>query len=210
MAPVVTRSQRFGLEAERRSQLLAAARSVFAERGYEGATVADIAGEAGVAVGSVYTYFGSKSEIFFALNQDFQRMFGKAIRQSHDPQQPFTIQLTSMVHAVFQCASQNPDLVRLLSFGGESVPREVQAAFLNNHPTIQWRTDMFDRAIAAGEMLPMNSAIAARLTYGLIKHAIQDAFLFQDEVTTQDYEESLSQLLINALASRPSPYESDR
>ena len=53
--------------AERRSQLLAAARRVFAARGYHNAGVSHIIREAGVARGTFYNYFESKRTVFTAV-----------------------------------------------------------------------------------------------------------------------------------------------
>lgn len=47
-----------------RTDLLAAAGRVFAARGYEGASVGDIAAEAGYTKGALYAHFGSKSGLF--------------------------------------------------------------------------------------------------------------------------------------------------
>ena len=41
----------------KREAILAAARTLFAQKGYEETTIADIAREAGIAVGTVYLYF---------------------------------------------------------------------------------------------------------------------------------------------------------
>ncbi|MCV2488306.1 TetR/AcrR family transcriptional regulator [Geodermatophilus sp. YIM 151500] len=50
-----------------RERLLAAARVVFERDGFLDARVTDISAEAGVAHGSFYTYFGSKTAVFRAL-----------------------------------------------------------------------------------------------------------------------------------------------
>src|SRR5689334_17896438 len=44
-------------------RLLRAAADVFARRGYEGARVCDIAAEADLSNGALYSYFGSKAEL---------------------------------------------------------------------------------------------------------------------------------------------------
>ena len=46
---------------------MAAAKNVFARRGFHATTIADIAKQAGLAYGSVYWYFDSKDELFHAL-----------------------------------------------------------------------------------------------------------------------------------------------
>lgn len=50
-----------------RETVLAAAQRVFIARGYGGATVEAIADEAGFSRGVVYSQFGSKADMFFAL-----------------------------------------------------------------------------------------------------------------------------------------------
>ena len=49
-----------------RTALLRAAAVVFARDGYEGASVADIAAEAGTSSGPIYVHFGSKAGLFAA------------------------------------------------------------------------------------------------------------------------------------------------
>ena len=52
---------------ERRDQILDAANTLFAERGYEGASIEDIATAAGVTRGLVHHYFGGRKEVYLAL-----------------------------------------------------------------------------------------------------------------------------------------------
>ena len=51
----------------RRKHILAAAVEVFAERGYRGATIRDIAKTAGVADGTLYNIFANKAELLLSL-----------------------------------------------------------------------------------------------------------------------------------------------
>jgi AcrR family transcriptional regulator len=54
-------------KSRRRDEILAAAKVVFASKGFQPTTIADIAKEAGLAYGSVYWYFENKDELFHAL-----------------------------------------------------------------------------------------------------------------------------------------------
>ena len=58
------------LSADKRRQILAGAAAVFSRDGYEGASVARIASEAGVSKGTMYNYFESKAEMFSAWVHD--------------------------------------------------------------------------------------------------------------------------------------------
>ena len=53
--------------ADKREAILRAAIKVFARKGYFNSKVADIAGEAGIADGTVYLYFKSKDEILHSI-----------------------------------------------------------------------------------------------------------------------------------------------
>ena len=62
-------------KAERREQILGAARRCFAEHGYEGATVVRLEDATGLSRGAIFNYFGSKEELFVELAvQDTARM----------------------------------------------------------------------------------------------------------------------------------------
>jgi TetR/AcrR family transcriptional regulator, fatty acid metabolism regulator protein len=52
---------------DKREAILRAAIKVFAQKGYFSSKVADIAGEAGIADGTVYLYFKSKDEILHSI-----------------------------------------------------------------------------------------------------------------------------------------------
>lgn len=54
-------------ESRKRQLLLEAAAELFARQGYHATRVADIARQAGVAKGTVYEYFRTKEELFYAL-----------------------------------------------------------------------------------------------------------------------------------------------
>ncbi len=68
--PAMTRRQRVE---EREHAIIAAARAVFVEHGYDGARMAEIARRAGIAEGTVYLYFKTKVDLMKAIVADFWR-----------------------------------------------------------------------------------------------------------------------------------------
>jgi AcrR family transcriptional regulator len=58
-----------GLSPEKERQILDGAAAVFAEAGYEGASMSRIAAVAGVSKGTLYNYFAGKRELFAAFMQ---------------------------------------------------------------------------------------------------------------------------------------------
>jgi AcrR family transcriptional regulator len=70
---------------ETRERLLKAAAVVFAERGYDGARVADIAAAAGVSNGAMYAHFGSKAELLVgALRTHGRQVLAEALAADPD------------------------------------------------------------------------------------------------------------------------------
>lgn len=71
---------------QRSAEILVSARAAFAEKGFDGASMQDIARKAGMSVGNFYRYFASKSAIVEALieadlarmEQDFATIIGHA------------------------------------------------------------------------------------------------------------------------------------
>jgi AcrR family transcriptional regulator len=75
--------------AQTRERLLLAAADVFAQRGYDGTRVADIALAAGVSSGALYAHFGSKADLLVAaLRTHGPRLLAEAL--AADPDRPIT------------------------------------------------------------------------------------------------------------------------
>ena len=75
--------------AARRSAILAAAARLFQHYGHAKTTIADVAREAGIAVGSVYLEFGSKEEIVEALSCAEHDRILEAMRRAAREAGPF-------------------------------------------------------------------------------------------------------------------------
>ena len=65
------RSRREERKQETRRELVAAAASVFARRGFHGASLEEIAREAGYSTGAIYWHFKGKDDLFLAVFEDY-------------------------------------------------------------------------------------------------------------------------------------------
>lgn len=72
-----------------RSALIDAARQVFAQRGFEGASLDEIAETAGYTRGAIYKHFSDKEDLFWAVNDDFNdgalKVFAERLGKSKAP-----------------------------------------------------------------------------------------------------------------------------
>ena len=67
-------------KAQTREQIQRVAQPLFAEHGFETVTIADIAGQADVAVQTVFNHFPTKEDLFFADRADWVEGAANAVR----------------------------------------------------------------------------------------------------------------------------------
>jgi AcrR family transcriptional regulator len=84
-----------------RHAILAAARRVFAQLGYDGASVRDIIRGTELASGTFYNYFRSKEEVFEALSDDGARRFKPILRAARERATSFEDYLHGALLAYF-------------------------------------------------------------------------------------------------------------
>ncbi|MCX8044904.1 MAG: TetR/AcrR family transcriptional regulator [Desulfobacterota bacterium] len=69
------------MEDSKRAKILEAATKVFAKKGFQYATIADIAREAGISTGLIYLYFENKLDVLLSIILDFLGNLQKANRE---------------------------------------------------------------------------------------------------------------------------------
>lgn len=89
-------------KAANRQAILLAARRVFAQLGYEAATVRDIIRGTDLASGTFYNYFRSKEEVFEALADDGARRFRPVLRLARETATNFEDYLRTATKAYFR------------------------------------------------------------------------------------------------------------
>ena len=87
-------------EAKTRQLIVDVAQALFAERGFESVTVADIASRADVAVPTVFNHFPSKEDIFFVERAEWVDGFADAVRSRPDGVAPLTALREHCIRAV--------------------------------------------------------------------------------------------------------------
>lgn len=118
----------------RRQHIIDAAAGLFAARGFEGTTTAEICKAAGMSAGNVFHYFSSKREIFYAIFVDDVDETAGHLAAAHASDDPLAALLGFVDHlaapatvphvpalvleAMLQ-AFRDPELARLLGGQGE-------------------------------------------------------------------------------------------
>lgn len=116
---MVTRSQRQGQAGgkseETRARILKAALAVFRARGFERATMREIAAEAEVAVGAAYYYFESKEAIVMAYYERAQQEMKPDLEAMLDRSRTLELRLRGIITEKFDYFGPNRKLLGALS-----------------------------------------------------------------------------------------------
>jgi AcrR family transcriptional regulator len=164
-----TPAQFEALRADAQERIERAALRVFARRGYAGATVRDVAREAGVAQGLLYNYYRGKHELLAAVVRrslaDVQTSFDAA-----DPDAPAAERLAAVVRAAFAVVRAHLPFWQLV-YGVRQQPDVVAALGPGLHAWTEGvRATLEAHLRAAGRRDP---AVGARVLFAAIDGVAQ-------------------------------------
>ncbi|MGD9990558.1 TetR/AcrR family transcriptional regulator [Pseudonocardia sp.] len=190
-----------------RAALVAAARRVFERQGYLDAKLTDITREARCAVGSFYTYFANKEEIFAAvLEEAKEEMLHPNVREMTGTDDPVTV-IRAANQAYLQSYARNAKLMRLLDQvadiddGVRALRRRRSEAFTTrNARAIR---DLQVRGVADPDLDPL---LAATALSSMVSRMAQMAFVQGEPWELDELVDGLTRLWTNALRITPSPH----
>ncbi len=177
----------------RPAEILDAALSVFAEKGYAGARMEDIAARAGVTKGTIYLYFDGKEAMFKALVRD---TIGTALAGITENARTLEGSARELLRFALNA------LAHLISTSDRVVLPKIIIAESGNFPELArfYRdeiiakglalfTGLMERGIAQGEFRPVPSAHAVRLCIApVLLGAIWRTTFSQFDATPYDYQ----------------------
>jgi AcrR family transcriptional regulator len=100
----------------KRASIIQTAFRAFGERGYRATTIKAIARRAGVAPGSVYTYFADKDDLFRSTVEEGWEAFLGRLEEIRTSSEPFRRKLEILVDTGFQVLKENLPLLRGMLF----------------------------------------------------------------------------------------------
>jgi AcrR family transcriptional regulator len=99
---------------ERRQAIIDAAAPLFAELGYTACEMERVAAELGIAKGTLYLYFSSKEELFYACVDTGMRQMQEAVAKEADEAQDAIDRIARGIRAYLQFFEDHPEHVELL------------------------------------------------------------------------------------------------
>jgi len=164
------------LKKERRRQILDAAKHVFAEAGYHGASIHAIIERADIARGTFYLYFESKSAVFSSI---LDQAMADLRRHMHrievdNPKIPPQLQLRAQVIEALEYVVQDRPLAMLLLSAGHTPDAEAAERLDQFFAEIR---DLLRRAFESGQEIKLlrkvQPELLAAAMLGMIRGVVE-------------------------------------
>jgi len=139
-------------KADKRRRILRAALELFAERGFHGTAVPDVAERAEVGPGTIYRFVASKEELVNVLFRETKARLGQALMHGDDPSEEPSARFLALWDRLYAFAERDPVAVHFLEL-------QDHAPYLD--PT--------SRAVEHGVLLPIVEAVIAMQARGVLR-----------------------------------------
>lgn len=181
---------------DRRTQLLTAARSVFARKGYDDSTVAEIVGRAGVAQGTFYLYFPGKESLAGAFAELVSERFAEVAAEKTARSRSFDAALVRVFESAYAVADEHRDIFLVANRGLELVD-DLDEWMNRTAPARDWLEGFVREWQQQGAIdARVRPAVTARVLRDSLDRAAKAFILFGD----RHYGRDLAELLRRGLA----------
>ena len=161
--------------AQRRAQILAAAREVFAKRGYHAAKIDDIVEAAGVARGTFYLYFEDKKGVFTEVLERFLGRLHESILRI-DVSAPVAPQVRENIRRVLELFLHDHAMTKILFADAPGLDAEFDRKL---HGVQEAVLQLLSESLAEGQELgivaPGDPRVYAYLSVGALKELLYQA-----------------------------------
>jgi TetR/AcrR family transcriptional regulator, cholesterol catabolism regulator len=156
-----------------RDDILQSAAQVFRQKGFHGASMADIAEAVSLQKASLYHHFGSKQEILLELLDRALEMVTAHMAEVMQGDVSTEEKLRLAMRAYLKTLSEQADLVSVLLLEFRSLDPELYTRHIPNRDRFEqmWR-DLIQQGVADGTFACENIPLTARGLFGLMNWTI--------------------------------------
>ncbi len=189
-----------------RPAILAAARHLFAERGFAGTSMREIAEAAGVSKAAIYHHFRDKRRLYRELLDEGITRLTAAMRQVPDSG-PARAQLARLLLLHLEFAHTHADLLRMMvreQWRAGERGRPVSAAIGRHHEEeLAIFAGVLARGIARSEFKPVDASLSARALCVVIDILSAGYVMSSSPGSAAEVARNALDVLLNGLAATP-------
>jgi AcrR family transcriptional regulator len=204
--PEAPRRRRLPKE-ERWDEILAVAEQVFSERGYDQATVAEVARRAGVVEGNVYRHVKSKRELLARVISEWYSRKNTELEQELQHIASVRSRLRFLIAAHLRALRDSPGLMRLIIRELRTSDTEFRAIVgqLNRTYTSHMR-DAIQRGVDSGEFKPgIPVRLVRDMIFGGIEHHATRYLMGEGVLDVESTADQILAVLLNGVQAEPAP-----
>lgn len=146
-------------------QILESALELIRENGFHGSPISQVAKHAGVAAGTVYTYFESKDEMILEIYRYVKSELMKEISKKDDPKKNFEERFFDFWNNLILLYQEKPAFQSFLDQFSSS-PYNTDALQLEVDKWGEWMEAFFKEGIDSGELRPLSPKILYMMVMG--------------------------------------------
>jgi AcrR family transcriptional regulator len=195
MARAITRDKTTRVkseESDKRQAIAEAARVLFTTKGYETTTIAEVARQAGVGVGTVYLYFRNKNDLLFGVKGDWEDEFLRFLAQPEVQATPHHLRARPLVEACFKLCEQHTEMIQLMGLQPEMIGDWSEFHNGKDENKIGQAVKLFfDEAVAVGAFRPIDTYAASIVAFGMVDYALRQCFVVEQGRDRQRYIDTL-------------------
>jgi AcrR family transcriptional regulator len=178
----------------KRQAIIEAARKIFAMKGYEDTTIAEIAEDAGIAVGTVYLYFGNKRDIYTSVSLNWATLLASAFEDPTIAQLPFEQVPRAMIEATFRICRQDSDMMSLFQVDIQSEV-EIQKQKAADELITGILDNFFRQAVARGQLAPFDTEMYTKIIFGMVHSVLFQCFCVEGGEREEHFRERTIEII---------------
>ncbi|WP_078592772.1 TetR family transcriptional regulator [Evansella clarkii] len=185
---------------EKYEKLLDAAFKVMQEKGFEKASVSHIVKEAGVAQGTFYLYFSSKSAVVPAMAEKILHEQLAELKGRLPDATDIYETIRSIIDVSFEITERYKDVI-LFCYSGMAFHHSFDRWEQIYLPYYSWLEARLQNAAESGTIqADINMGYLAKMIVGLIENSAENCYLsHQQEDSPEQYKEEVNKFILKAL-----------
>lgn len=187
------------LRKSKTSLIFQAAIDVFSEKGFDKATMDDIAARANVAKGTIYYHFKSKEELFLFLVEEGVELLKEAVESKLSDEMSPREQLQLIVREQVEFFGNYRDFCVILlreAWGGEDRQFEFRKMIRSYMYLIE---KVLKEGIESGDFHPVDPEYAAAGLFGMVSISALHILLGQEEYKADQLYENMQRMAFNGV-----------